>query len=99
MSKPLVIEPETERDLLEAHEWYENQLEGLGLDFLLCFEAALETISQRPSSFPIVAKKPRRALLRRFAYANLFVELPETIAVIGVFHGSRSPSLWRRRVR
>jgi len=29
---PLIIEPEAEADILEAHDWYEKQREGLGED-------------------------------------------------------------------
>jgi toxin ParE1/3/4 len=99
VSKPLVIEPEAEFDLFEAFDYYEHQREGLGQDFLLCFEAAIEAIAERPRSFPIVTKRTRRTLMKRFPYSVLFVELPDVIAVIGVFHGSRDPKLLRRRAR
>lgn len=99
MSKPLIIEPEAEADLFEAYDWYEDQREGLGMDFVLCFEATLAAIAERPRSFPIVAKRTRRALTHRFPYLVLFVELPDTITVVGVFHTSRRPSLWKRRAR
>ncbi len=99
MKKPLLIEPEAESDLYDAQSYYEHQQEGLGLDFLLCFEAAIEAISERPRSFPVVAKRTRRTLMKRFPYSILFVDLPEVVAVIGVFHAARDPKLTRRRAR
>jgi hypothetical protein len=37
--------------------------------------------------------------MKRFPYSILFVEMPDAVAVIGVFHGSRNPALFRRRAR
>jgi hypothetical protein len=51
----LIIEPEAESDLFQSYDSYEHQRDGLGADFLLCFEAALEAIAERPRSFLIVA--------------------------------------------
>jgi len=94
-----MIEPEAEKDLRDAQDWYERQRLGLGDDLLLCFEAVLEAVGERPRSFPIVGRRARRALMRRFPFSVLFVELADVIAVIGVFHTSRDPRQWRRRLR
>ena len=99
MSKPVIVEPEAEADLRAAYDWYEDQREGLGTDFVLCFEGILAAIAERPRSFPIIARRTRRALTGRFPYSVLFVELPDTITVIGVFHTSRSPSHLQHRAR
>jgi hypothetical protein len=66
MNKPLVIEPEAEADIAAAHRWYEQRREGLGDDFLLCVEAALHAIAERPKSFPRIHKSARRVLMHRF---------------------------------
>ncbi len=95
MSKTVIVEPEAEADLRAAYDWYEEQREGLGMDFVLCVEGTLAAIAERPRLFPVIGKKTRRALTRRFPYSVLFVELPDAITVIGVFHTSRSPSRWR----
>jgi len=39
---PLIIRPEAEEDLSESYGWYERQRPGLGDEFLLRVEAALE---------------------------------------------------------
>ena len=99
MSAPVIIEPEAEADLLQAYEWYEQQRPGLGDDFLLCFEAAVALIGERPRSFPVIEKQTRRILIRRFPYLALFTEVEDVIAVIGVFHTKRNPKAWKRRAR
>jgi plasmid stabilization system protein ParE len=99
MSKNIIIEPEAEADLGEAYQWYERQRNGLGDDLVLCFEAAIEEIRDSPGSFPFVDRNTQRKLLRRFPYFVLYVELPEEISVLGVFHGRRDPKTWRSRTR
>src|SRR5438132_4616566 len=90
MKKPLIIEPEAERDIANAYEWYEQQRSGLGDDFALCLEAGLQTIRERPRSFPRIRRAARRMLIQRFPYLMLFVERRDFIAVHGVFHTSRN---------
>src|SRR5665213_1247338 len=99
MSRRIVIKPEAEADIARAHQWYEDQRPGLGDDFALCIEAALHAIRERPVSFPKVRKNVRRILIKRFPYLILFIEHPSVIIVIGIFHTSRNPVLWRNRAR
>ena len=62
-------------------------------------EAAVERITANPGQFPAVYKNVRRALLRRFPYALLFVvEHEKEITVLACFHGSRNPIDWQKRV-
>jgi hypothetical protein len=55
-------------------------------------------MSADPRQFPVVYKRIRRALLRRFPYALMFViEADEALTVIACFHGSRDPAHWQKR--
>ena len=97
--KPVVrIRPEAEADLDEARRWYDRQREGLGADFLLCFEAALEKIRRDPEIYPTVFKRLRRGLIRRFPYGVFYLIEEEEIVIVGVFHGRRDPRRWESRV-
>jgi hypothetical protein len=52
-----------------------------------------------PRQFPAVHNSIRRALLRRFPCALMFViEDDRSLTVIACFHGSRDPAHWQRRV-
>ena len=67
MKKPLIVRPEAEVDLAEAYQWYEQQVHGLGAQFLLCVDAVMASIERNPQLFPVVHKGViRRALTRRF---------------------------------
>jgi hypothetical protein len=53
----------------------------------------IERMSANPRQFPVICKNVRRALLRRFPYALMFVVEPDdALTVIACFHGSREPA-------
>ena len=84
--------------MIDAQDWYENEAHGLGRSFRAGVDAVVERMSANPRQFPVVYKSIRRALLRRFPYALMFVlEADETLTVIACFHGSRDPAHWQRR--
>ena len=99
MNRPLRLLPEAEQELEGAYRWYESQRVGLGFEFLLAFDAAIEGIRRRPQSREIVARRTRRVLLRRFPYSVLYAIDAQTILVTAVFHTHRDPQKWSDRVR
>ncbi len=74
MSRTLIIRPEAEAEMAEAHDWYEERVSGLGAEFLLSADTCFNSILRNPYTYPQVYKSARRALLRRFPYQVLFVE-------------------------
>jgi hypothetical protein len=48
MAVRLVLSPETEQDIREAYDWYENRRFGLGEEFLSCVDACLQRICRMP---------------------------------------------------
>ncbi len=97
MSDTLVLRPEVERDIANAHDWYEDCIPGLGADFLAVIEFALDTIREAPDRFPSVYRNVRRALTRRFPYSIFFVREGDRISVLAVMHSAREPGKWRHR--
>lgn len=53
-------------EMIDAQDWYENEVPGLGGRFRAAVEVAIERISANPRQFPVIYKNVRRALLRRF---------------------------------
>jgi len=94
---PLIISPEAEADLTQAYQWYEEQVEGLGSEFLICVDACLKSIARSPKIYQRVHKNVRRALIRRFPYGIFFIEETDHIRVIAVFHARRDPTTWQKR--
>jgi plasmid stabilization system protein ParE len=96
---PVIFTPAARAELIDAQDWYENEAPGLGRGFRTAVDAAVNRMSANPRQFPVVYKNIRRALLRRFPYALMFVlEADRTLTVIACFHGSRDPVRWQGRV-
>ena len=97
-SRDLYFLPEAKQDVADAFAWYEEQSLGLGLEFLRCLEAAIESVQRYPLMYPAVIDEYRRALIRRFPYA-IFYEIESSHAVIhAVFHCSQDPNKWKARL-
>jgi len=97
--KPVIFTPAARTELIEALDWYENEVPGLGSRFRTQIEATVERMSTNPQQFPVVHKDIRRALLRLFPYSLfLVIEPTETLTVIACFHASRNPKRWQRRM-
>ena len=94
-----IFTPAARSELTDAQDWYENERPGLGRRFRAAVDDAVQRIRANPLQFPAVYLGVRRALVRQFPYALLFVMEPdESLTVIGCFHGSRDPLVWQRRV-
>jgi len=97
MKRRLIIRPEAEAEMVDAFDWYENRVPGLGAEFLLCVDAAFSALLRNPAQFPCVHRIVRRALTRRFPYEVFFVEDNERVVVLSVFHAKRNPKSWQER--
>ena len=87
-----------------AADWYNDQRNGLGAEFLNALESLLASIEFAPESFSRLedysgARHFRQGLLKRFPYKVIFQILPDGILVgIAVAHTSRHPDYWRKRM-
>lgn len=89
---------EAEADLEEAAAWYERQREGLGQEFLDEALNAFHAISENPHLFPLVHRRTRRVLMRRFPFGIYYRVESDVLVVVAVMHASRHPRHWKRRV-
>ena len=97
MNYKLIVRPEAEAELEDAYLWYEQQIVGLGSQFLLSVDAAINSIRRNPHQYPVVYKNMHRALTRRFPYQIFFTINDMHVVIIAVFHGMRNPSVWQSR--
>ena len=82
----LRLSPEAVEELAEAAEWYRTQRPGLEMEFLAEVRRVLPLIETSPASFPRLLDLPadlviRRALLPRFPYAVVFIDLGMEVRV------------------
>ena len=95
MNYKLILRQDAEKDLAQAYKWYNENVPGLGSDFLAVVERALESIHDNPLRFPVIYRNVRRALVKRFPFGIFFVTEEERVVVLAVMHTARDPAKWR----
>ena len=85
-------------DIEDIVVWYEEQREGLSYDFELCLEAGINEISRIPSAFQKRYKHVKIRFISRFPYGIHYLMKENEIIIIGIFHTSRSPKNWSKRL-
>jgi plasmid stabilization system protein ParE len=98
VSYELIVLDEAEAELQEAIAWYQGQREGLGDEFQLEVGLTFAAIVRNPMMFGAIQAGIHRAPLHRFPYTVYYRVEGNKIRVYAVFHGSRDPKEWRRRV-
>jgi len=96
------LSPEAVDELVEVAA-YRGQRPGLELEFLAEVDRVLPLIGSSPASFPRLLNVPeglmiRRALLPRFPYAAIFMDLVTEVRILAVAHAKRRPGYWLDRV-
>ena len=91
-------------ELAEAASWYETRQPGFAIRFLQEIDQTGHAIQTRPLSFLRLADTAkdlqiRRALLPRFPYALVFLDLPTEIRILAVAHAKRHPDYWLNRLQ
>ncbi|MGK2910713.1 MAG: type II toxin-antitoxin system RelE/ParE family toxin [Sphingobium sp.] len=98
MSLPLRLLPKARFEYDEAADWYEACGVGLGIDFIARVRAVFHRITATPRIHGKVMGNVRKANVSRFPYIVLYEEFDDEVLVIAVFHTSRDPKEWARRV-
>ena len=85
----LQLRPEAREDLDTAAHWYEAQEKGLGRQFLAEVRMVFQRIRANPDTYPVTYRGTRRALIRRFPYGVIYLQLPQQdcIVVLAVLLG------------
>lgn len=97
MTRPFLT-PEAEADLDSAFGWYEEQVAGLGGEFLATVEAHLARIESNPRQYQELYRGVRRAVMKRFPYAIFYLVEPPAAIILAVEHQARDPEHWKRRL-
>lgn len=98
MKLPIAFRRQAQEELEEAAAWYELQSAGLGERFKDCVEEVLDRIAATPEIHGRVYEGVRCAKVRRFPFAVYYQVEPDRVVAIAVFHSSRHPREWHRRV-
>ena len=86
------------QELEDAFQWYEEQMPGLGDEFLAAIDEAVHRIIAWPQANPTLKHTLRRCLIRRFPYGLIYGMETQTVMIVAVAHLHRKPFYWTRRV-
>lgn len=94
----LIHHPDAEAELIEAAQFYERRVPGLGARFLDAVDAAVRVIDQAPQCWCVLDADVRRCHVSQFPYAIYYRALPDEIRILAFKHHSRHPNCWRHRL-
>lgn len=89
----------SELELKETYNYYEDQLAGLGDNFLDEFNNTVKIILKYPTLWLKVGKRTRRAIINRFPYFILYIQEANTIYITCIAHQHRSPEYYVERLK
>jgi plasmid stabilization system protein ParE len=93
----LIYHPAAEAEILEAVQFYERRVPGLGERFLHEFETAIDEIQKGPERWRVVEGDLRRFVMRRFPYGIYYRTGEDELRILVVKHHSRHPDYGRDR--
>jgi plasmid stabilization system protein ParE len=94
----VIYHPDAEAELIEAVQFYEGRVPGLGQRFLGEFEAAVAAIEEAPNRWRMVEGDLRRYLMQRFPYGIYYRVQAAGLRILAVKHHSRHPDYWKYRL-
>jgi len=100
MRRAIVFAPLARLEFENAVAWYNDQRTGLGNEFQMDVNAALQLVLRYPEKFRLVSPSIRKIALKRFHKYGVYYSIsPDTINVVSIFHASRNPTELHRRLK
>ena len=90
--------PESKEDALDAYFWYEQYSPELGKSFHECLDSKIELLKQNPKTASYIYKDLRSSKIKKFPFNIIYKVTGSQIHVIAIFHHSRNPKEWRKRL-
>jgi len=95
----VTFNPAARRELREARDFYEDEREGLGAEFVAAVEDAILLLQTHPEAAPQVAPQVRLHVIKRFPYSIIYSRLQKNhLGILAIAHQSRRPFYWIGRL-
>ena len=85
-------------ELDEAFYYYEEQIEGLGHDFIKEVLATVKRIKNNPEAWTQLSVRTRRCLTHRFPFGIVYQLRENEILIVAIAHLHRKPGYWKNRL-
>jgi plasmid stabilization system protein ParE len=86
------------KELLDARDYYDDLVFGLGKSFVIEIERCLNIIKANPLAYPLIKENIRKAVVIKFPYSILYSVEKKNIYVLAVMHQKRKPMYWAERM-
>ena len=98
MSVPVILRRLAQAEFDVAADWYDSRRSGRGAAFTAAVRQVLSAIGSQPETYPEVYGDVREAPVPGYPYAVYYRPLTGQVSVLAVFHTSRDPAEWQKRV-
>lgn len=96
--KKLFLHPLAMEEMLEAKNFYNFKVNGLGNHLFEEIDRAIKLIEETPVTWPTIFKDLHRFILKKFPFAVIYRIKDDSIQVIAFMHQRRKPLYWRKRL-
>jgi plasmid stabilization system protein ParE len=90
--------PPAASEVRKAAHYYEENVAGLGFDFIAEVRAAIRRILANPQAWQPLDHKFRRCRTARFPYGIIYSIENDQVLVVSVMHLHRHPKTWRKNL-
>ena len=99
MLKQVEYHPKATSEMRQSAIWYDNQVNGLGLEFLLEVRNAESHIVKNPELWSVYEAGTRRYIMQRFPFSVIYLTSEEIVQIVAVAHCKRKPGYWKDRLK
>lgn len=97
MPYKIEIRPLATFEIIDAYDWYEEQREGLGAEFLEELDHFYEALYTNPFTYSFYDEPVRQGKINRFPYTIVYEIFETTIIIYSVFMFRQNPE--KKRVK
>ena len=97
MPYKIEIRPLAVIEIIEAYDWYEEQRNGLGNDFLDELESFYSILNANPNTYSYFEKPVREGKIKRFPYVVIYEVVEKSIIIYSVFMSRQNPK--KKRIK
>jgi len=98
MPRQVEYHPEAKSEIRKSANWYDDKVDGLGLEFLLEVRNAESQIVQNPELWPVYEAGTRRYMMKKFPFAVIYLVSGLKMQIVAVAHCKRNPGYWKDRL-
>lgn len=96
--KELLLHPLALEEIIEAKNFYNSKVGGLGNHLFDEIDRAFKLIVETPVTWPTYNENLHRFILKRFPFSIIYRILEDKVQVIAFMHQHRKPLYWKKRL-